>query len=59
MPRWGWLVVAAVSGLAVAYGFAFTLPGLVGEGVAALALLALAIKGILAIARRPLAHRDR
>jgi hypothetical protein len=58
MPRWGWLVVAAVAGLVVAYLFAFTLPGLVGEGVAALALLALIIKGILAIAGRSLTHRE-
>lgn len=54
MPSWRWLIVAAVVGLFIMYFFmyffAFTLPGLVGEGIAALALIALILKGILAIA---------
>jgi ABC-type phosphate/phosphonate transport system permease subunit len=58
MPPWPWLVLVAIVGLLVAIVFAFTLPGLIAEVVAAVALLALIIKGLLALARRSPAHRD-
>jgi len=38
MADWRWLVLAVGAGLVVMFLIAFTLPGLVGEGVAALAL---------------------
>lgn len=50
VPSWRWLVVAAVIGLFIMYFFAFTVPGLVGEGIAAVAILAMIVKAILAIA---------
>jgi hypothetical protein len=59
MPRWGWLALAVVAGLVVAYGFAFTLPGLISELVAAIALLALITRAVLALVRRPSAHTGR
>ena|SRR5262245_5476910 len=49
MSGWAWLILAAIAGLLVMFLFAFTLPGLLGEAVAALAVLALLIKGVLAI----------
>lgn len=52
-PSWRWLVVAAVIGLFIMYFFAFTVPGLVGEGIAAAAILAMIVKATLAITRSP------
>ena len=52
-----WLVLAVGAGLVVMFLFAFTLPGLVGEGVAALALLALIVEGMIAVSRRILGPR--
>jgi hypothetical protein len=57
MPDWRWLALAAIVGLLVAAGFAFTLVGLVAEGVAILAVLALVVKGLLAFAHRTSARR--
>jgi len=57
MLDWRWLVVVAVVGVLLAAGFAFTLVGLVAEGVAVLALLALIMKGLLALSRRSSARR--
>jgi Na+/H+-translocating membrane pyrophosphatase len=46
MPRARTLVLATVLGLAVMVLFAFTIVGLVGEAVAALSLIGLAVRGI-------------
>jgi hypothetical protein len=56
MARTRWLVATAVAALLLAVGFAFTLIGLVAEGVALLALAALAVRGCRALARRLTAH---
>jgi len=59
VSSWGWLALAAMAGLLVMFVFAFTIPGLIGEAVAALALFALLIKGIFALVSPGRASRHR
>ena len=48
--------MAVVLGLAVAYGFAFTLIGEAGELIAAVALIALVVRGMTGAGRRVRQH---
>jgi hypothetical protein len=52
MPGTRWLALVFVAGLLLAVLFAFTLIGLVAEGLAALAALTLVLKGVSRVARR-------
>ena len=53
MPSTRTLLVAVLVGLLVAYGFAFTFIGEVGEVLVVAALLALIVRGTTGAGRRP------